>query len=113
MRDRLFGWSLPPGCSHRDIENAMTGPDPTPESEQVLEMLGKSNDAIADFVDALANKRNEALELLRAALVLLPPDKARVCTCADEPWQCALHGQDAGIPTLREEITALLKQEKR
>ncbi len=34
-----FGWDLPLGCSHADIERHFGGGDPSPESEKVLELL--------------------------------------------------------------------------
>lgn len=55
----LFGWSLPPGCSNRDIENAYGGRDPTEEEDQILDILERNNvptdqcDAVMLLVDQI------------------------------------------------------------
>lgn len=57
MPRSIFGWDLPPGCSHNDIERAMGGREPTPLEEDVLEQLEKYkvptevNDRIMQILD--------------------------------------------------------------
>lgn len=35
----MTGSNLPPGCTHRDIDRAFGGGDPTPEEERIGELL--------------------------------------------------------------------------
>lgn len=86
MTARIFGWSLPPGCSHADIERACGGEDPSPESDRVLDLLqsiddwkeidedSKITDEIVNLVDELAKEKarlDEDLKDANARLSLL------------------------------------------
>lgn len=53
----IFGWDLPPGCSIRDIER-QAGPDPSPESEEVYEILDNAevNQTVIDKVCAIVDR---------------------------------------------------------
>jgi hypothetical protein len=54
-----FGWSLPPGCSHRDIERAMGGDarDPSDLEESIWDLIEKAglpievNEKVAEIFD--------------------------------------------------------------
>lgn len=58
----IFGWDLPPGCTSGDIERAFGGGDPSPESEEIYEMLEAAEvdqtiiDKVCEIVDRLALK---------------------------------------------------------
>ena len=60
----IFGWDLPPGCTSGDIERHFGGGNPSPESEelyQLLEDAGCSQEVIDKAVrmyDALEDKVN-------------------------------------------------------
>lgn len=118
---RLFGWSLPPGVSQRDIDNAYGQDyDPTPESDHVAEIFDemrsrateadKGEEAIIEYVDNLAVQYHEARSFLQAVLRYLPirgPEPP--CTCKDNEWGwCDLHSTDWHEPILKEEIERFL-----
>jgi hypothetical protein len=55
----IFGWDLPPGCSHRDIERAMGGDerDPTDLEESIWGLIEEAglpievNEKVAAILD--------------------------------------------------------------
>jgi hypothetical protein len=59
MSRSIFGWDLPPGCSHRDIERAMGGDarEPSPLEENIWEAIEEAglpvevNEKVADVLD--------------------------------------------------------------
>ena len=93
-----FGWSLPPGCSMRDIGKEWN----------------TNSLAIVEIVDNLANDRAYARLLLQQAFNRMPPDPVLTCTCTpkEEYSWCELH-DGTGEPTLRQEIETYLKEIKK
>lgn len=78
MPRSIFGWDLPPGCSHRDVERAMGGDarDPSDLEETIWDLVEKAglpievNEAVAKvFDDYFAS--------------LMPPEP--LCSCGIEP----------------------------
>ena len=55
----IFGWDLPPGCSHRDIDRAMGGDarEPTDLEEKIWELIEEAglpidlNEKVAQIFD--------------------------------------------------------------
>lgn len=39
MKNNIFGWDLPPGCTQRQIDDALSGGDPSELVENVLGLL--------------------------------------------------------------------------
>ena len=66
-----FGWDLPPGCTMGDIEQHFGGGDPSPESDQVFELLETAEvaqdliDKVCEIVDTLAYKAANCKECIR------------------------------------------------
>jgi hypothetical protein len=120
---RLFGWDLPPGCSHQDIERAMGGDErePTVFEDNLYEVLDSSQrlsqetiDKVFEQVGKLVEAHLELQSLLTSARDRLPVDSPLVCTCtktAEYSW-CDLHDGDPH-PTLREEIEEALNRTDR
>lgn len=70
MTRSIFGWDLPPGCTHKMIEDAITGPEPYPEEDQILEILEAAgvpsdvNDKVLAVVRKLCEDLIAATEML-------------------------------------------------
>jgi hypothetical protein len=56
MSRNVFGWDLPPGCTHKMIDEAFGGPDPSELQQNVLGLLEKARlpqtvcDAIMEMI---------------------------------------------------------------
>jgi hypothetical protein len=123
MSKHLFGWSYPPGVSKLPWDDV---PDPSPESEEVCELLEKlrgisrkddgeiAKDKVVEVVDRLAQERDRLKELLQSTLRYLPErGEPPPCTCTKGdnqiygpigPQWCERHNGIWDEPTLKEEI---------
>lgn len=118
-----FGWDLPPGCSHADLERAMGGDarEPTVFEDELLDVLQTlepiKRDEIELMVMELMDVTLELAELCGQMLLKLPPDPEYKCSCGHNPPKheeqkdpnCVIHGFGEYPETLRQEVQATLR----
>lgn len=125
--NRLFGWSLPPGCSVADVERAMGADarDPTVFEDEMVDILqpldSTKRDEIELKVMELVDAALDMAVALRNALEKMPADPPPHCICAEDKgnvdWEpdyhCLVHGAVDVAPTLRQEAQAALNHFER
>jgi hypothetical protein len=75
MSRHLFGWSLPPGCSHQDIERAMGGDarEPVAFEDQLYDTLEPLN-AMSALIESMPEATPAIRELVRSEVMLKTTD---------------------------------------